>query len=242
MNKPLFVCNTIDRPHDLERLISSAEAEGVDLLICHEYGFRIAAQRYTDLFAIGVLHGYDAIGWIADDCEFRPGFLNGLYNEIASAEDCAENIPVYSDCWVLGLNQANLPKGSKKAFPVVSLPLIKYFRERLLAVGCPDYNHFFVDDEMCEFAEKHPQAQFWFAEEAEINHHHRGAVKGMKPDDTHRLLRQNSSSDKATRSKRTSLGYLWGMDLRLVNDDRQPYGFHDWADKSTELDLQWVTN
>jgi len=106
---------------------------------------------------------------------------------------------------VLGINQVNLPEGSKleSAFGVIGLEYAKRFKDK--NVWCLDYSRFYADKELMLYARK--IGRFYYCPEIQINHYH-GSFYGE--DDTHKKVRQFLSKDKQTFNLRQEKGLLWG--------------------------------
>lgn len=85
-------------------------------------------------------------------------------------------------------------------------------------VHCPDYKHFYQDEEMYVFAES--MKKFTCCPEALLIHYHPGFVE-KELDETHDIIRKSKVSPKnrdiTTFNLRHSKNLLWGQSFELVN-------------------------
>lgn len=155
---------------------------------------------------------YDGVAWIVDDVELYPDYLEKCVNAMQQH---------YPDLdGVIGTSQEcpNHPEYTYKVFGQVLLgkKFIERYKEVDYKVCCPDYNHFYQDEEMWSFANK--LEKFHFCKDAVLKHYHPGFIKTML-DKTHGIVRQPSikNHDNATKKLRIQKGYLWGQNFGLVN-------------------------
>jgi len=139
-------------------------------------------------------------------------FLNKTIDEILSG--FKEHFPDYDG--VVGLNQSNLPTGQAldSAFPVIGKRYADRFPER--QAFCPDYDRFYCDKELGEYAKS--INRFYFASKAEIIHLHPCVDKRFE-DLTHYQVREYLQHDKQTWLHRSSQRWLWGRDFNRVDRD-----------------------
>jgi len=115
---------------------------------------------------------------------------------------------------VLGLRQANLPETQavEGAFGIIGKKYTERFPEGM--VWCPDYNRFYCDHELWQFAKL--INKFHFCIPARITHLHPAFTK-QPSDKTHIDVRTWWKTDKNIYEKRKQLGYLWGKEFNLIN-------------------------
>ena len=84
-------------------------------------------------------------------------------------------------------------------------------------ICCPDYKHFYQDEEMYEYSSS--LGKFKECESAILNHYHPGFIK-TEMDETHTIIRKGPESpikhDQTIRAMRKNSGYLWGRDFNLI--------------------------
>lgn len=148
----------------------------------------------------------DAMMYINDDVVL---FEDTIKNVI---EEFNLHFPDYDG--VIGLNQLNLNEFEtvEGAFGVIG----KKYSERFpnSQVFCPDYDRFWADFELWQYAKS--INKFYFSRKAQLIHNH-PCINRKFEDETHRDVRKYLSKDKQTFQKRKSLNFLWGKDLTLIN-------------------------
>lgn len=96
---------------------------------------------------------------------------------------------------------------------------IERYKEVNYQICCPDYKHFFQDEEMGEFASS--LGKFHRSSNALLYHYHPGFIKEEK-DETHDIVRSGNLSpkkhDEKIRELRIKANYLWGRTWNLIGD------------------------
>lgn len=154
--------------------------------------------------------GYDAVLWCVDDVELYPQTILNAY--------CAliKNFPDLDG--VVGLKQ-ECPGRPDYTFKWFGQCLIgRKFIERYTIEGhevcCPDYKHFYQDEEMWEFADS--INKFVNCEDAIIKHYH-PAYLNEELDSTHPMVRGSIMQiDNATRFERQQKNLIWGQSWKRV--------------------------
>lgn len=153
---------------------------------------------------------YDAVLWCVDDVELYP-------NTIAEAVACMiKNFPDLDG--VVGLKQ-ECPGRPEYTFKWFGQCLIgRKFIERYTKSGhevcCPDYHHFYQDEELWEFASG--LGKFVNCEEALLKHYHPGFLP-EELDSTHPMVRGSIKDiDNATYGERKHKNLLWGESWKRV--------------------------
>lgn len=154
---------------------------------------------------------YGAVLWCVDDVELLP-------NTLANSVKCMiTNFPDTDG--VIGIKQ-ECPGHPEYTFKWYGQCLIgRRFIQRYANVDyqvcCPDYNHFYQDEEMWEYSTS--LGKFVNCEEAVLKHYHPGFIK-EEMDDTHPLVRGViARADSITRAKRKEHDLTWGKSWTLVN-------------------------
>ena len=116
---------------------------------------------------------------------------------------------------VLGLRQANLPgsQAVEGAFGIIGKKYTERFPEGM--VWCPDYNRFYCDHELWQFAKRIDKFQFCIP--ARIEQLHPAFTKEPN-DETHIDVRKWWKIDHTTHTRRKHLNYLWGKEFNLINN------------------------
>ncbi len=148
--------------------------------------------------------GADAVCYINDDIEFFEDTAKTILSEFP------KRFPDFDG--LMGLNQRNLPSHHivEAAFGVIGRTYADRFPNK--QVFPIDYERFFVDLEMCDYAKS--ISKFYFCQQAEILHHHPNF--GGTKDKTHEDVRRFHAKDRATYEKRKNLGYLWGKTFETI--------------------------
>lgn len=94
---------------------------------------------------------------------------------------------------------------------------IERYKDVNYQICCPDYKHFYQDEEMYEYASS--LNKFKICGNAVLLHYHPGFVS-EEVDETHNIIRSGSVSPKnydiALNKKRKEAGLLWGKDFKLL--------------------------
>lgn len=153
---------------------------------------------------------YDIMMWCVDDVEC-------YHTTLEKAVACMiTNFPDTDG--VVGINQEcpGHPSYTFKWYGQVLLgrKFIERYKQVNYQVCCPDYHHFYQDEEMWEYANS--VGKFINCPEAILKHYHPGFIKS-ELDSTHPLVRGVvMQEDKAIRNIRLMKGYTWGKDFNLV--------------------------
>lgn len=154
---------------------------------------------------------YDAVLWSVDDVEWLP-------NSIEKAVECMiTNFPDTDG--VVGIKQ-ECPGHPEYTFKwygqcLIGRKFIERYKDVEYKVCCPDYNHFFQDEELWQYASS--LGKFVNCEQAVLYHYHPGFIKS-EMDDTHPIVRGSLFvEDRQTYSKRKISGYVWGKSWELIN-------------------------
>ncbi len=149
--------------------------------------------------------GADAVCYINDDIEF--------YEDTARVilEEFPKKFPDYDG--VMGLVQANLPQEQavEGAFGVIGKKYSQRFPNQ--QVFCPDYDRFYGDWELWQYAKSIDK--FYFCQQARIQHHHPITNKALE-DETHKDVRLHLPKDRQTFQTRKGKGFLWGRSFDLI--------------------------
>jgi hypothetical protein len=117
---------------------------------------------------------------------------------------------------VVAIAQQNIPEDQacKSAFGAVGTKFADRFPDR--KVFYPEYERFFLDSELGEYAEK--QGKLFYSRDETIapllTHYHPAFFKDMK-DTTHDSVRKFLSKDKVTNNRRKKNHLLWGESFEL---------------------------
>ena len=143
-----------------------------------------------------------------------------LNDDVLLLEDTIETIikefkkTFYNYDGVMGLRQVNIPEKQavEGAFGIIGKKYTERFPEG--QVWCPDYNRFYADFELWQFARQ--INKFYFCTTARIEHLH-PCTNHMYRDKTHDDVRQYLEADKQTFHRRQAQGLLWGNKFNLLN-------------------------
>jgi len=163
--------------------------------------------------------------------EALTGIVNGLVGE-SSADVVmvlADHLVMHSDCLLncmgyfddnsdlmVGLHIENLPITpgiSEYCFFALDREFISRFPDR--QIFCPDYYHFYADNELGKFANS--IGKFYWAEDAKVTTYHPNVGNASK-DTTYWSSRKNVAQDKQANSIRKTKRFLWGRDFRLLGN------------------------
>ncbi len=161
-----------------------------------------------------IQRNWDGFIGLCDDVELEPDALEKIVK-------CHQDYFKDGD-GVIGFNQVcpGHPEYTFKWFgqTLMGRKFIERYAKADYQICCPDYKHFFQDQEMYEFA--HELRKFYNCREAVLKHYHPGFIK-EEEDETHHIIRQSSTSPKAldteTHLARMCKSYLWGRDFNLIN-------------------------
>ena len=151
----------------------------------------------------------DTIAWIVDDVELHPDCFE-------KAEKCMRENFMDRD-GVVGIYQYCPGYDRYKGKPFGQVLIGRKFIERYPdnQVCCPDYTHFYQDEEMYDYAMS--INKFVYCEESKLKHYHPAYFEEQK-DYVHKHIRDDIiGKDRETRVARRNLHYNWGSDFNLVN-------------------------
>ena len=151
----------------------------------------------------------DAMVWLVDDVELYPDCLE-------KAVKCFKNSYKDTD-GVVGLSQECPGHPEYTYKPYGQCMIGKKFIERYPdnQVCCPDYTHFYQDEEMFEYATS--LNKFVHCKDAILKHYHPGFCKS-EMDSTHSIPRNTViGKDRLTYAKRRVKGLIWGKSWELIN-------------------------
>jgi hypothetical protein len=116
---------------------------------------------------------------------------------------------------VIGLNQINIPskQAVSCAFGLIGVKFANRFPLR--QVFCPEYNRFYIDEELEKFAIS--INKFTFSESSKLVHLH-PAFDSSQKDETHSYVRQYLKKDQEIHKERVKKEYLWGKNFNLLNN------------------------
>jgi hypothetical protein len=148
----------------------------------------------------------DAMVCINDDVLFSVDTLPTLI------EEYKKQFPDYDG--IMGLNQSNIPTNQalQSAFTVIGSKYADRFPDR--QVWAPDYNRLWADKELLDYADS--IGRFYFSRKTNIIHLH--PAFGGQEDQTHVAVRTYLAKDKFIYQTRKELGYLWGRNFKLLNE------------------------
>lgn len=121
---------------------------------------------------------------------------------------------------VVAITQDNIPENQacKTAFGAIGAKFIERFPDS--KVMCEDYNSFYFDQELGEYAEK--IEKLFYSRDKEVapllTHFHPAFFKDMM-DETHTWNRKTLNKDKVTHNRRVQKKLLWGESFTLINEN-----------------------
>lgn len=148
---------------------------------------------------------YDAVLWCVDDVELHPTCLEELVKSMKS------NFPDLDG--VVGVKQ-ECPGHPEYTFKwygqcLIGKKFIERYKEVDYAVCCPDYQHFYQDEEMWMYASS--LGKFVNCETAVLNHYHPAFVP-EEMDETHPIVRGKTKRiDDAVYKMRREKNLIWGL-------------------------------
>lgn len=166
---------------------------------------------WNKFFSSEHLKFYDAVAWIVDDVELYPDYLERLV---------ADMNRLFPDLdGVIGATQVCPGRKEYTYKPYGQVLIGKKFIERYKEINyqvcCPDFNHFWQDCEMWEYATS--LNKFYHSQGAVLKHYH-PAFLSNEMDETHPLVRGKiKSQDDETYKKRKKLNLIWGREFTLIN-------------------------
>jgi glycosyltransferase involved in cell wall biosynthesis len=162
-----------------------------------------------------VYHDFDGFIGLCDDVELLPSTLEMAFLSHAT---------LFSDTdGVVGFNQ-KCPGRDDYTFKwygqtLIGRKFIERYSKANYQICCPDYKHFYQDEEMFYYA--HSLGKFAPCKEALLYHYHPSFLPNEK-DETHDIVRLGICSPKKydfdVYTQRRKLGYLWGSDFNLIGD------------------------
>jgi len=154
----------------------------------------------------------DAMVWIVDDVQLYPDCLDKLNQ--AWEEHFGE-----SRDGVLGIHQVcpGNPNYTYKPYGQVALGKTFISRYPNNMVCCPNYTHFYQDEEMWEFAKSLGK---FHETTATLNHYHPAFIKD-EMDETHSIPRGETHSKDTDMHRRRQINKLiWGKSFQLLGGKR----------------------
>lgn len=156
------------------------------------------------------------------------GFI-GLCDDVELTENALENAVLAHKNWfpdgdgVVGFKQdcPGYPEYTFKWYgqTLMGREFIERYKQVDYQICCPDYKHFFQDEEMFMYANS--MNKFHPEESALLHHYHPSFIR-EEQDQTHEIVRFGNDSPKVHDMKvlaeRLKKGYLWGRDFNLVGD------------------------
>ncbi len=204
-----IVVPTYNRPKEIERFLESSQklipVEG------WEFGVRVRYGNKPEALT-SIVNGLVA--------ESRADAVMVLADHLVMHSDClVECLPYLDDNEdiMVGLNIENLPITpgiSEYCFFVLGKEFISRFPNR--QIFCPDYYHFYADNELGQYA--YGENKFIWAENARVTTYHPNVGNAQK-DETYWASRKNVGHDKQINSTRKAQGYLWGRDFKLIGKE-----------------------
>ncbi len=148
----------------------------------------------------------DAFCYLNDDVLLLDDTIEVIMKEFKST------FPTYDG--VMGLRQVNIPpkQAVEGAFGIIGKKYTERFPEG--QVWCLDYNRFYADFELWQFARQ--IGKFYFCTTARIEHLHPCTNPAYK-DATHTDVRTYLNLDQQTFHRRQARGLLWGSNFNLIN-------------------------
>jgi hypothetical protein len=142
-----------------------------------------------------------------------------MADHLVMHSDCLLHVCEYFDVYGLdqmaGLNIENLPQVpdiTEYCFFAMGREFLARFPNRM--IFCPDYYHFYADNELGIFANK--IGHFKWLEDAKVTTYHPN-VRNAQRDKTYWESRKNIERDKETHKIRCANGFHWGFNFDRVN-------------------------
>lgn len=191
--------------NDLEsaKFISDLEDPKIEAIVQPEHRFVIGAWNrfaydYRNDFS------WDAMMWCCDDVEF---YQHALQQAVTCHE---KNFP--DNDGVVGFKQVchghNDYQFKWFGQSLLGRAWIERYADADYQICCPDYKHFYQDEEMWKYANS--LGKFVNCPTAILQHYHPDKCK-EEMDESHAIPRQYKSQDQATYNVRTNLGLVWGQ-------------------------------
>lgn len=196
-----YLCPTLNRPVELERLQESADAA---IRVSQEAGPRALPTIYQELLQGSTA---DIAVIVADHLVIESGCADAIVAEMGQRFPDGDG--------VIGLTITNLdPLPGVREYSFMALS--RKFRERFPSgqCYCPDYWHFYADTELGMYANE--VARFYLSPAARVTTHHPNA-KNAKRDDTYAASRMFKRDDDGVWSTRRARDLLWGKTFERVN-------------------------
>jgi len=152
----------------------------------------------------------DAMVWIVDDTELLPDCLEKLNTTFLKNFPDGDGMVGISQLYPLLQAEVHWKENGQCA---IGKCFIERFPQR--QVCCPDYIHFYQDEEVLEYARS---INKFALSDAQLIHYH-PSFYSAEMDETHKIPRDDiKAKDTNVYHKRKRLGYTWGKSWRLVND------------------------
>lgn len=153
---------------------------------------------------------FDCVQWLVDDVELTPNFLEqavaclkAYYPDTDGVIGTAQLCPGREDYTFKWYGQ-----------PLIGRKFIERYKDVDYKVCCPQYSHFFQDEEMWLYAKS--LNKFENCEEAVLYHYH-PAFKPEEMDSTHPIVRGKlMRQDRAIFDERQKRGLIWGKSWELI--------------------------
>jgi len=199
--------------NDMDTVVDLKYLSGhIKVLVQPEHKFVIGAwnRAIKEVFDLG---SYNYFCGLCDDVELEPDTLE------QAVKKHKQNF--LDGDGVIGLNQdcPGHPNYTFKWFgqTLMGRKFIRRYGDNDLC--CPDYKHFYQDEEMWEFAKSN--GLIAICPEALIHHYHPSFILD-EVDETHGIIRIGPKSPKdhdiKMRAERKARNYLWGRDFNLVGE------------------------
>jgi len=151
----------------------------------------------------------DAMCWIVDDTELLPDCLEKLNETFLKHFPDKDGMVGISQVYPL-MTEVPWKENGQCA---IGKKFIERFPER--QVCCPDYQFFYQDEEVLEYAKS--VNKFVLCREAKLIHHSANFYKN-EMDETHKIPRDKvKSEDRLTYQRRQKRDLYWGKSWELIN-------------------------
>ena len=153
----------------------------------------------------------DGMVWICDDTELLPDCLEKLNETFLQHFPDKDGMVGISQIYPLVIEATWKENGQC----VIGKKFIERFPDR--AVSCPDYQFFYQDEEVLEYAKS--INKFILCKEAALIHHSANFYRN-EMDETHKISRDEvKQHDIRVHKERQKRGLIWGKSWRLINEN-----------------------
>lgn len=207
----IVVADNMDAPSVV--YAHSLKDSRIETLVQPEHKFVIGAwNRFTEEYQED--KNWDAMLWCCDDVEF---YRHAIQQAVAYHH---KHFP--DGDGVIGFKQVchGHDNYNFKWFGqcLIGRKFIERYKDVDYKVCCPDYVHFYQDEEMWNYADS--LGKFKNCPTAILNHYHPSFVK-EEEDETHNIIRSSKlspkSKDISTHELRLNRGLIWGKSWELIN-------------------------